>query len=45
MTRINPITPDGPYPQPRLYGQEGNAPSRIKIKMMMRIVVNMLPLS
>jgi hypothetical protein len=41
MTRIrtiNPSPPLGKYPQFRLWGQVGNAPSSIRIKMTTKIV-------
>jgi hypothetical protein len=40
MTRTS-VTPLGPYPQFRLYGHAGIAPSRIKINTIRRIVINM----
>src|SRR5688500_833961 len=38
-TRSNPTIPLGPYPQLRAWGQAGNAPSRIRMRITKRAVV------
>lgn len=38
MIKTTPKIPLGPYPQPALYGHVGRAPSKIKIKMINKIV-------
>ncbi len=40
MTKMVPKAPLGPYPQSALYGQEGNAPIKSKIKIMINTVLN-----
>src|SRR3954465_8661337 len=45
ITRTRPRPPLGAYPQPRLYGHEGNAPSNNKTKIINRIVPMITQLS
>jgi len=42
MIRIVPTAPLGPYPQSRLWGQAGTAPSRARTRMINSMVVNMV---
>jgi hypothetical protein len=38
MIRMTPRMPEGPYPQPRLYGQDGKPPIRRMTRMMSMMV-------
>src|SRR5689334_12325136 len=40
--RMTPTMPDGPYPQDRECGHAGIAPSRIRMRMMIRMVVRVI---
>lgn len=40
IIKITPRIPLGPYPQPALYGQVGNAPSKMSINIINKIVPN-----
>ena len=42
IIKIVPNIPLGPYPQPELCGHDGKAPMSNKIKMIIRIVPNMV---
>jgi hypothetical protein len=36
--RMRPTIPEGPYPHPRLWPQVGKTPSKIRMRIMIRIV-------
>ena len=44
MINTAPRTPEGPYPQPVLYGHVGRAPTRSKIRIINRTVPNIISL-
>ena len=43
MIKIIPKSPLGPYPQPELCGQVGNAPMSMRIKITIKIVPSIKP--